>query len=275
MKNPDKTDGGEWVSAYECDPISVDSEFLFSKSQYAAITGRDYGEHDVIAYHLRQSFKPDEIDPATANKIGYELAMRLTKGRHAFICCTHTDKHHIHSHIIFNSTRLDYTQKFRNFYKSSFVIRRMSDQLCLENGLSVIENPKPSKGKDYGEWINGKPPTLRNKLEALIDGSLSGCESFDEFLKKMRAAGAEVKQGKHLAFKAPGQQRFIRCKSLGSDYTEEAIRERISGKRVIASKQKPPRLTRRNPAFPLRHDTRHNSHHCFPCRSLCPHMPKP
>jgi hypothetical protein len=92
VKNPEKTDDGEWISAYECDPISVSQEFLFSKSHYATITGRDYGKHDVIAYHLRQSFKPGEVDPATANRISYELAMKLTKGRHAFICCTHVDK---------------------------------------------------------------------------------------------------------------------------------------------------------------------------------------
>ena len=107
IENPDKTDGGEWVSSYECDPVSVDAEFLYAKRQYAAPTGRDQGERDVIAYHLRQSFKPGETDPATANKIGYDLALSLTKGNYAFIVCTHVDKAHVHSHIIFNSTSLD------------------------------------------------------------------------------------------------------------------------------------------------------------------------
>lgn len=107
VENPDKTDSGEWISAYQCDPLIADQEFLFAKSQYAAITGRDQGERDVIAYHLRQSFKPGEISPDTANMIGYRLAMKLTKGRHAFLVCTHVDKGHIHSHIIFNSTALD------------------------------------------------------------------------------------------------------------------------------------------------------------------------
>ena len=132
VKNPDKTEQSQWISAYGCNPSLAEQEFLFSKRQYNMITGREPRENDVIAYHLRQSFKPGEIDPATANKIGYDLAMSLTKGRHAFIVCTHVDKAHIHSHIIFNSTSLDCTRKFRNFWGSSFAIRRISDILCLE-----------------------------------------------------------------------------------------------------------------------------------------------
>jgi hypothetical protein len=168
-KNPDKTDGGEWVTAYECDSLTANAEFLFAKNQYAMITGRDQGKRDVLAYHLRQSFKPGEIDPATANKIGYDLVMKLTHGNHAFLCCTHVDKEHIHSHIIFNAISLDYTKKFRNSFRSAFVVRRISDQLCLENGLSIIENPKPSKGKDYGDWLGaGRSPTQRDKLSDMI-----------------------------------------------------------------------------------------------------------
>lgn len=129
VENPEKTDGGEWISSYECDPMMADEEFLLSKRQYAQLTGRDQGERDVIAYHLRQSFKPGEIDPATANKIGYDLAMSLTKGKHAFLVCTHVDRSHVHSHIVFNSTALDYTKKFRNFWGSSFAIRKISDRL--------------------------------------------------------------------------------------------------------------------------------------------------
>jgi len=239
VKNLEKTDDGEWISAYECDPISVSQEFLFSKSHYATITGRDYGKHDVIAYHLRQSFKPGEIDPATANRISYELAMKLTKGRHAFICCTHVDKAHIHSHVIFNSTTLDHGRKFRNFYRSSFAIRRISDQLCLEKGLSIIENPQPSKGRDYGDWLGDrKPATLREQLRKLIDDSLAKGKSLDGFIADMKAVGVEVKRGKHLAFKTSNAQKFIRCNSLGADYTENAILERISGQRIIAPKQR-------------------------------------
>ncbi len=237
VKNPNKTGNGEWVSAYGCNPDIADQEFLFSKRRYEVLTGREPKENDVIAYHLRQSFRPGEISPAKANKIGYDLAMSLTKGKHAFIVCTHVDKHHIHSHIIFNSTAFGCTGKFRNFWRSSFAIRRISDMLCLENGLSVVEHPQPSRGS-YGAWLGGrKPVTVRDKLERFIDAALaSGCKDFDGFLAAMRTAGAEVKRGKHPAFRIPVGKRFIRCDSLGADYTEAAIRERISGRRTAAER---------------------------------------
>ena len=246
VENPEKTNGGDLVTAYQCNPSIADQEFLFSKRQYAVITGRERKDNDVIAYHLRQSFKPGEITPEQANKIGYDLAMSLTKGRHAFIVCTHVDKHHIHSHIVFNSTALDCTRKFRNFWRSSFAIRKISDMLCLENGLSVIAEQKPSRGS-YGTWLGeDKPPTVRGQLEVLIDTALGqGCKDFDSFLAAMETAGVEVKRGKHLAFKIPSGKRFVRCDSLGNDYTEAAIMERISGKRVVA-----PRAVRRTPTKP-------------------------
>ena len=239
VENPEKTNSGDLVTAYQCNPSIADQEFLFAKRQYAVITGRDRKENDVIAYHLRQSFKPGEITPELANKIGYDLAMSLTKGNHAFIVCTHVDKHHIHSHIVFNSTALDCTRKFRNFWRSSFAIRKISDMLCLENGLSVIAEPKPSRGS-YGTWLGeDKPATVRGQLEGLIDTALGhGCKDFDSFLAAMKSAGVEVKQGKHLAFKIPGSKRFIRCDSLGDNYTEAAIMERISGKRIVTPKAK-------------------------------------
>ena len=199
VENPEKTNGGDLVTAYQCNPSIVDQEFLFSKRQYAATTGRERKDNDVIAYHLRQSFKPGEITPELANKIGYDLAMSLTKGKHAFIVCTHVDKHHIHSHIVFNSTAIDCTRKFRNFWRSSFAIRKISDMLCLENGLSVIAEPKPSRGS-YGTWLGeDKPPTVRGQLEQIIDTALGqGCKDFDSFLAAMKTAGAEVKRGKQI-----------------------------------------------------------------------------
>jgi len=237
VENPEKTDGGRLISSYQCDSRIADAEFLFAKRQYLARTGRKRGADDVIAYTIRQSFVPGEITPEEANRLGYELARRFTKGKHAFIVCTHVDKHHIHSHIVFNSTAIDCTRKFRNFWRSSFAIRKISDMLCLENGLSVIAEPKPSRGS-YGTWLGeGKPPTVRGQLEGLIDTALGqGCKDFDSFLAAMKTAGAEVKRGKHLAFKIPNGKRFIRCDSLGDDYTEAAIIERISGKRIVAPK---------------------------------------
>ena len=143
-------------------------------------------------------------------------------------------------HIVFNSTTLDCTRKFRNFLGSSFAVRRISDRLCLENGLSVITDPKPSRGS-YGTWLGeDKPPTIREQLEGLIDTALGqGCKDFDSFLAALKAEGVEVKQGKHLAFKIPNGKRFIRCDSLSDDYTKASIMERISGKRTVAPKAKP------------------------------------
>jgi len=234
IKNPEKTDGGEWVTSYQCDPLIVDDEFMFSKNQYAAITGRDQGARDVIAYHLRVSFKPGETDAETANKIGYDLAMKLCHGNHAFVCCTHTDRAHLHSHIVINSTSLDCTRKFRNFKGSAFAIRHIADHLCVENGLSIIADPKPSRGH-YGKWQgDSKPQTNREKLEHMINDAIENAKDYDGFIAAMIEAGCEVKQGAHLAFKIPGADRFARCKSLGEDYTEEAVRERLMGLRKVA-----------------------------------------
>ena len=236
VKNPHKTNDGEWVTAYACDPISVDAEFMFSKNQYAAITGRNQGARDVIGYHLRISFKPGETDAAMANRIGYDLAMKLTKGSHAFVCCTHTDKAHVHSHVIINSVSLDATKKFRNFKGSSFAVRRIADHLCIENGLSIVTNPKSSKGKDYGKWQgDNKPQSNRDKLRDMIDAALQNAKDYDAFLAAMIAAGCEVKQSANLSIKLPGAERFIRVKSLGDDYTEDAILERLMGLRQRAA----------------------------------------
>jgi hypothetical protein len=160
-KNPDKTNAGELITAYACTPEMADLEFLLSKKEYENITGRQQ-DKNILAYHIRQAFKPGEVTPELANQLGHELARRFTKNAHAFIVATHVDKHHIHNHIIFNSTTIDSTRKFRNPLGSNKIIRRISDQICLENGLSVIENPKPSR-EHYGTWLAGQ------KLGLLID----------------------------------------------------------------------------------------------------------
>ena len=240
-KDPKKTESGKYISAYECDPATVADEFLLAKASYAAMTGREQKkENNVLCYQIRQSFYPGEITPKEANRIGYELAMRWTKGRHAFIVTTHTDKQHIHCHIYYNSTTLDYTRKFRNFWGSSFALRRLSDRLCLENGLSIVENPKPrSKGKfrNYGEWQAGqkKPLTYQDRLRAAIDTALAKKPAdFPAFLSLMEQAGYEVKQRRGaISFRAPGQERFTRLRSdtLGEGYSETDIRAALSGSR--------------------------------------------
>ena len=237
--NPDKTDGGELIVSYECDARTVQSEFLFSKKLYEQKTGLDQGSHDVIAYHIRQSFKPGEVTAAQALEIGRELALRWTKRRHQFIVAAHTNTNNPHIHIIFNSTNINCTGKFQDFKRSAIALRRLSDQICLENGLSIIEKPGLFKGFNRDEYLSGeKAPSMRDRLRDMIDDSLRECKSFDAFRTAMRAAGCEIKHGKHLAFKIPDGKRFIRCDSLGEDYIESALLERISGKRVVAPKQK-------------------------------------
>jgi len=235
VENPQKTDFGKFIYGYECDTRLADAEFLLSKRQYANLTGRNQGADDVIAYHLRQAFKPGEVTPEEANQIGRELALKLTKGNHAFVVCTHVDKHHVHNHIIINSTTLDCQKKFRNFWGSTWAIRRMNDKLCLEHGLSIIENPKPSR-EHYGTWLgNKKQPSFQEQIRIVIDAALEEKpKDFEELLKKLEAAGIEVnRERKHLRFRVPGQENYTRCDTLKGDYTEQAIKERIAGTRAV------------------------------------------
>jgi len=174
MENPLKTDNGELISSYGCAPETLEAEFLLAKQQYHSLTGRHQGKRDVIAYHARQSFKPGEITPAEANRLGMELAMRFTKGRNAFAVYTHIDRRHVHNHIVWNSTTLDCRRKFRNFIGSAFILRRVNDIICAENSLSVVQNPKPSPGRDYGRYMLGddRPLSFRMKLKQAIDTAL-------------------------------------------------------------------------------------------------------
>lgn len=249
-ENPDKTNGGELISAYECDPLTADAEFLLAKAKYKAITGREQKtDSDVITYQIRQSFRPGEITPEDANRLGYELAMRWTKGRHAFFVATHVDKSHIHSHIYYNSTSLDCTRKFRNFLGSTFAVRRISDRLCLENGLSIVADPKPhskTQFKHYGEWFTGnRPLNFQDRLKIAIDAALAQSPAdFAAFLSLMGAAGYEVKQGRGatVSFRTSGQERFtrLRASTLGDGYGPEDIKAAISGtrKRTVAPARK-------------------------------------
>jgi len=237
-ENPEKTDGGELISAYECDPKTADAEFLLSKRQYKTITGREQ-KSDVIAYQIRQSFKPGEVTPEQANEISYELAARFLKGRHAFLVCTHCDKSHIHSHIIFNSTSLDCKRKFRNFLGSGRAIARLSDTICLEHGLSIIENPKRGK-KNYNKWLGDQAkPSHRDILRSVIDDALAKTPvDFEAFLKLLLDNGYEMKRGKNFALRGQDQKRFIRLDSLGEEYSENMIRAFLAGERTHKPRHK-------------------------------------
>ena len=238
-QNPDKTQQGELVSSYECSPLTVDEEFMLSKRQYELATGRRQ-KSDVIAYQIRQSFKPGEITAEEANKVGYELAMRFTKGKYAFIVATHTDREHIHNHIIYNSTALDSTRKFRDFLLSGLAVQRLSDLICLEHQLSVIEI-KPYRERQKRTLY---PPreSNRDKLCAVIDNILLNERpaNFEGFLQKLEQQGYEIKRGKYTSVKGTRQKRFIRFRTLGAGYSEDEIKAVIAGESEHRPYQKQP-----------------------------------
>ena len=239
VENPDKTEGGQLVTGYQCNPKIADAEFLLFKRQYLQKTGRERGADDVIAYHLRQSFVPGEITPEEANRLGQELARRFTKGNNAYIVCTHTDKKHIHNHIIVSAVNLDRTRKFRNFLKSGKALARLSDTICIENGYSIVEHPKPT-GQSYDEWLGDqKPLPHRDRICQLIDKILSRKpESFDALLDALRQAGYEVKGNPaNPSLRGGSQKRFIRMDTLGPGYTPEDLKAVIAGERQHTPKK--------------------------------------
>lgn len=238
-QNPDKTAQGELVSSYACSPLTVDEEFMLTKRLYERSTGR-IQKSDVIAYQVRQSFKPGEVTPEEANRIGYEFAERFLKGKYAFIVATHTDRAHIHNHILYNSTALDGTRKFKNFWLSSFAVQRLSDQICLEYQLSVIEIkpyrdrqkriPYPPKESNRERLCGGIDTILMNEKPA----------DFEAFLSALEQQGYEIKRGKYTSVKGPRQKRFIRFKTLGEGYSEEEIKAVLAGKAKHQPYQKQP-----------------------------------
>ena len=239
-QNPDKTEAGELISSYGCDHMTADAEFLLSKAKYKAATGREQRrDADVLCYQIRQSFKPGEITPEEANRIGYETAMRWTKGKYQFFVCTHIDKEHIHNHIYYNSTAYDRSRKFRNFIGSSFALRRLSDRVCLEHDLSVIVNPKlHSKGRylHYGQWLGeNQKLSQKEQIRLAIDAALTERpKDFADFLRRMETAGIQVKRGRGgaISFLVPGQQRAARFRAatLGDGYGPEDVQAVIDGK---------------------------------------------
>jgi hypothetical protein len=237
--NPDKTNNYELVKSFGCDYYTAANEFALTKELYEQQTGRGGRNGDIIAYHVRASFKPGEITPQMALEVGYALMEKLTHTRHQFLVAVHTDKRHVHCHCLFNAVNMDCSGKFRNPIGSMKIVRQISDFLCAERGLSIVENPQPSRG-NYREWQDkNEPQSNRDKLQDLIDSHLSAGVVFEQFVAKMQSAGCEVKRGKYLSFKLPGAERFIRVKSLGDDYTEEALRERCSGQRTVTPRKNP------------------------------------
>lgn len=239
VSNPKKTHQGELVTGFGCNPETADGEFLLMKREYIAQTGRHRGKDDVIAYHLRQSFVPGEITPEEANRIGCELASRFTHGQHAYVVATHEDRRHVHSHIIISAVNLDCDRKFRNFWGSSKAIRRLSDTLCIQNGLSIIEQPK-GHSKSYNKWLGNEAKTSqRDGLREALDAVLARQpKDFEELLTMLQRGGWEVKRGKRISLKGKGQERFKRLDSLGEDYSEAALRAIIAGEKEHHPREK-------------------------------------
>ncbi len=239
VSNPKKTHQGELVTGFGCNPETADGEFLLMKREYIAQTGRLRGKDDVIAYHLRQSFVPGEITPEEANRIGCELASRFTHGQHAYVVATHEDRRHVHSHIIISAVNLDCDRKFRNFWGSSKAIRRLSDTLCIQNGLSIIEQPK-GHSKSYNKWLGNEAKTSqREVLREALDAALARQpKDFEELLTMLQRGGWEVKRGKRISLKGKGQERFKRLDSLGEDYSEAALRAIIAGEKEHHPREK-------------------------------------
>ena len=228
IENPDKTEQGQFVSSYACSALTADEEFMLTKRQYDLVNGRRQ-KSDVIAYQIRQSFRPGEITAEEANKVGYELAMRFTKGKHAFVVATHTDRQHIHNHVIFNSTALDGTKKFRDFFFSALAVQRLSDLICLEHQLSVIEI-KPYRERQKRTLYPPKESN-RDRLCRVIDSVLDEKpKDYEDFLQKLEQQGYEVKRGKYTSVKGARQKRFIRFRTLGTGYSEDEIKAVLEGK---------------------------------------------
>ena len=230
IENPDKTDGKMLISSFGCSYETADIEFGYTLSQ-----ALDKGNN--LAFHLIQSFAPGEVDYEKAHEIGKQLADAVTKGQHEYVVTTHIDKGHIHNHIIFCAVNFVDHHKYNSNKRSYYGIRNMSDKLCWENGLSVVVPGKGSKGKSYAEYQAEKTGTSwKGKLKIAVDALIPQVSSFEELLQRLQAAGYEIKPGKYVSCRAPGQERFTRLKTLGADYTEEAIRERIAGRRTKAAK---------------------------------------
>ena len=225
------------ISSYLCDPATAYQEFMLVKSQYLAETGRPI-DQGALCYQIRQAFLQGEVTAEDANKIGYETALRWTKRKYQFIVCTHTDKGHIHNHIYFNSTAYDRSRKFRNFLGSSFALRRLSDRVCLEHDLSVIQNPKlHSQGQflHYGQWLGDRrKPSFKAQIRSAIDAALAQHpEDLIAFLSLLESAGVEVIHGRGgvISFKVPGQDRPARWRrsTLGDGYGPEDVEAILRG----------------------------------------------
>ena len=228
IMNPKKTDGGILISAYACSPETAADEFMLFRQEYQANTGRTQ-ENEVIGYHVRQAFKPEEITPEEANEIGKELASRMTDDQFAYVVATHIDKHHIHNHVIICSTDLEGQHKYRDVKQSAKDLAQISDSLCREHGLLVIQNPQ-DKTVTYDKWQgNQRKFTHRDELRMIIDAALRmQPDGFDALMQLLEDAGCCIKRGAQISIKPPEGKRYIRLDTLGSEYDETSLRRTLA-----------------------------------------------
>lgn len=233
IKNDSKTEQGKLISTYMCNVDTIDAEFAYSKRKYQQLTGRS-NKNDAIAYQIRQSFKPGEVTPEEANRIGYELAERYLKGNHAFIVATHNDTKHIHNHIVWNSTTLDCKRKYRDVKGSAHDVMRLSDEICYAHGLSVVERKAPpQRGMRYNEWLGSRAkPSQRDLLRKAIDDALEQKPvDLDDLLSILESNGWQIKRANGIYLKLPQEKRYKSLNTLGEAYTEAALMQVLSGSR--------------------------------------------
>ena len=235
ITNPDKTDEKLLVSSFGCSPETADLEFAMTR-EMTKKNGMDKGNN--LAFHLIQSFKPGEVDAETAHRLGQQFADEVLKGKYEYVISTHVDKNHIHNHIIFNAASFVDHHKYVSNKRSYHKICRISNRICQENGLAT-SMPTEEKGKSYKENMEyHRGTSWKAKVRVAVDKAIWSSINYDEFLQKMQLAGYEIRQGKHLSFRAPEQKNFTYMKSLGSYYTEENVRVRLEKNRY---KTKAPR----------------------------------
>ena len=225
--NPEKTDEKLLVSSYGCASETAAREFEWTRK---IAEQKGMNPVRIIARHVIQSFEIGEVTPELAHEIGKQFADEILGGKYEYVLTTHIDKDHVHNHLIFNAIDFVDYHAYKSYKRIYYDMREVSDRLCKENGLSVIP-PSQNKGMGYKEYTEAKRGTSwKQKLKQTIDRLVITAKDYDDFLRLMQEAGYEIKTGKYISFRAEGQERFTRSKTIGENYTEERIKERIAGR---------------------------------------------
>ena len=225
--NPEKTDEKLLVSSYGCASETAAREFEWTRK---IAEQKGMNPVRIIARHVIQSFEIGEVTPELAHEIGKQFADETLGGKYEYVLTTHIDKDHVHNHLIFNAVDFVDYHAYKSYKRIYYDMREVSDRLCKENGLSVIP-PSQNKGMGYKEYTEAKRGTSwKQKLKQTIDRIVITAKDYDDFLRLMQEAGYEIKTGKYISFRAEGQERFTRSKTIGENYTEERIKERIAGR---------------------------------------------